>query len=70
MKVVARRAGDKTYVIAVNAGRVPIDVQIHVPALRDGTVKVFGEKRSLSARNAHLADAFPPLGVHIYVQRR
>lgn len=69
VKVVARRAGDKTYVIAVNAGRVPIDVQIHVPALRDGTVKVFGEKRSLSARNAHLADAFPPLGVHIYVQR-
>jgi hypothetical protein len=70
VKVVARRAGDKTYVIAVNAARAPINVQFHVPALRDGAVKVFGEKRSVSAQHDRLVDAFPPLGVHIYVQRR
>ena len=70
VKVVARRAGDKTYVIAINAARAPINVQFHVPALRDGAVTVFGEKRRLSAGHDRLVDAFPPLGVHIYVQQR
>jgi hypothetical protein len=70
VKVVARRAGNTTYVIAVNAARVPINVQLHVPALRDGAVKVFGEKRSLSSHSDGLADSFAPLGVHIYVQQR
>jgi hypothetical protein len=70
VKVVARRAGNKTYVIAVNASRAPINVQLHVPALRDGVVKVFGEKRSVSAQSDHVVDTFAPLGVHIYLQRR
>jgi|tagenome__1003787_1003787.scaffolds.fasta_scaffold20852523_1 hypothetical protein len=69
VKVVARRAGGTTYVIAVNAARAPVNVQFHVPALRDGVVQVFGEKRSVSAQNDSLVDAFAPLGVHIYVQR-
>jgi hypothetical protein len=70
VKVVARRAGNTTYVIAVNAGRAPINVQLHVPALRQGAVKVFGEKRSISSHNDSLDDAFAPLGVHIYMQQR
>jgi hypothetical protein len=69
VKVIARHAGNTTYVIAVNAARAPINVQFHVPALRDGGVKVFGEKRKLWAQHDQLVDSFPPLGVHIYVQQ-
>lgn len=70
VKVLARLGDDgKTYVIAVNAARAPINVQLHVPALRDGAVRAFGEKRSVTARRDRIWDTFPPLGVHIYVQK-
>lgn len=71
VKVLARQGADgKTYVIAVNAARAPINVQLHVPALRNGVVRAFGEKRAVTAHNDRIWDSFPPLGVHVYVQHR
>ena len=70
VKVVARRAGNTTYVIAVNAARAPINVQFQVPAPAGRQDEVFGERRSLPVHHDRLVDAFQPLGVHIYVQQR
>ncbi|HEY5295830.1 MAG TPA: hypothetical protein VIJ70_10195 [Gaiellaceae bacterium] len=68
VKVVARAVGNTTYVIAVNAERLPITVQLHVPRLVNGPARVFGEQRTLSVSAGRINDYFPPLGVHIYVQ--
>jgi hypothetical protein len=70
IKLVARSGGDKTYVFAVNHHREPITAQLHVPALRDGSLQVVGEHRSVVVANHRLDDRFEPLGVHVYVQAR
>ena len=54
--------------IAVNASRSQLNSQFHVPALHDGTVGVFGERRSVSSSTGYASDTFPPLAVHVYVQ--
>jgi hypothetical protein len=69
VKVLARRAGSTTYVIAVSTARTPIRIRYDVPALRNGVVGVFGEHRSLSVSEGRVDDGFGPLAVHIYVQR-
>jgi hypothetical protein len=70
VKVLARRGADgKTYVIAVNAERAPINVQLNVPSLHDGSIAVVGENRQLGVNGRRFADAFAPLGVHVYSQR-
>jgi hypothetical protein len=68
VKVVARRAGDKVYVIAVNASRSATNAKLHVPALHNGDAAVFGEGRTVATNGRRLNDAFGPLAVHIYVQ--
>ena len=70
VKVVARRAGNTTYVIAVNAARAPINVQFQVPALQDGRMKSSARSAACPSHHDRLVDAFQPLGVHIYVQQR
>jgi len=68
VKVLARQAGKTTYVIAVNAAQAAVNMRFHVPGLRDGAMRVFGEGRSVQARGGQVDDAFGPLAVHIYVQ--
>ena len=68
VKVLARRAGDTTWVIAVNTSSSAIRVKYYVPGLRTGNLRVFGEKRYLSASQGSVDDGFGPLAVHIYVQ--
>ena len=55
------------YVIAVNSWIDPAKVRIRVPGLRDGTVRVFGEKRSLRVRNGTIVDSLRGLRVRIYI---
>lgn len=68
IKVLARRAGSRTYVFAVNAGPQYVRAQLTVPNLAHGTARAFGEKRSVEVSGHALVDAWPPLGVHVYVQ--
>ncbi len=68
VKVIARKLGRKTFVIAVNATRLPLNVQFHVPAFKNGQVQVFGERRTVSSSTGHVNDTFRPLAVHVYVQ--
>jgi hypothetical protein len=68
IKVIARKAGRSTFVIAVNASRSTLDAQFHVRALRDGPLRVFGEQRSVSSSTGYVSDTFRPLAVHVYVQ--
>jgi hypothetical protein len=71
VEVLARRAGGKLYVFAVNSGRSHVRAQLHVPDLLYGPLAVVGEKRRVGADvNHNFADTFPPLGVHVYVQKR
>lgn len=68
VKILARRAGATTYVIAVNASRASIRMKFAVPGLRNGNVRVVGERRTVSASQGRVDDGFDPLGVHIYAQ--
>jgi hypothetical protein len=68
VKVLARRSGRTTYVIAVNSQRGPIRMQFHVAALREGAARVFGEGRTVSVSKGRVDDGFGPLAVHVYVQ--
>jgi hypothetical protein len=70
IKIIARTAGDRTYVFAVNAQTGFVKVQFNVPALSDGTLAVYGERRSVKVTNHRFIDDFSPLAVHAYVQRR
>jgi hypothetical protein len=67
--VLARRAGRTVYVIAVNTARSAIRMKLHVPALRLGDARVFGENRFVPVNDGRIDDGFGPLAVHIYVQR-
>jgi hypothetical protein len=68
IKLVARRAGRHTYVFAVNSLRQHVRAQLHVPALANGKMTVFAERRSLPVGHDRFADTFAPLAVHVYVQ--
>lgn len=68
VKVIARRSGRTTYLIAVNAARSPLHAQLDVPLMENGTVRVFAEHRTVSASNGRIDDSFAPLAVHVYVQ--
>ena len=67
IKLIARRAGGRVYVFAVNSLREPVRAQLHIPALTRTTVDVNGERRKLPVINDRVDDTFPPLGVHVYV---
>jgi hypothetical protein len=68
IKLVARSGGGKTYVFAVNHERAPLAAQLRVPALRNGSLQVFGEHRSVRVVNHNVDDHFGPLAVHVYIQ--
>jgi hypothetical protein len=68
IKLVARRAGNHTYVLAVNSLRQHVRAQLHVPSVATGRIGVFGERRSLTVGHDRFSDTFAPLAVHVYVQ--
>ena len=68
IKVVARVAGNTDYVFAVNTQRLPITAQIHVPRLRDGSLQVLREKRSVKVESNRFDDNFQALAVHVYIR--
>jgi hypothetical protein len=70
VKVLARTGGKRTYVFAANASRGPIKVQLHVPQIRDGALRVYGEGRSVDVRDHRFVDTFKPLETRVYVQAR
>ena len=70
IEVLARAGAGKVYVFVVNPLREPATIQMHVPALSNGPVTVFGEHRAVTANAGHFNDSFTPLGVHVYVQSR
>jgi hypothetical protein len=68
IKTLARVSSNQIFVFAVNAQRGPIHVQINVPNLRDGALRVYGEGRTVAVHSRHFVDRFQALGTHIYVQ--
>lgn len=69
-EVLAREAAGTVYVFVVNPLRQPAKIELHVPALRTGPLRVFGEHRTVAVNEDRFQDAFAPLGVHVYVQSR
>ena len=69
IKLLARTGNARTYVFAVNTLRTPVTAQGQVPRLHSGSLKVFGEKRSVTVSDSQFVDSFGPLAVHVYVQR-
>jgi hypothetical protein len=62
-----RRSNGATYVITVNSWIDPVRVRIRVPGLTAGSVRVFGEERTLRVRDGVIVDAFRGLRARIYV---
>jgi hypothetical protein len=62
-----RRSNGATYVIAVNSWIDPVKAQIRVPGLTAGSVRVFGENRTLRVKNGVIVDSFRGLRARIYV---
>lgn len=67
VKVLARRAGRRIYVFAVNSLPQPVKVQLTARGLTRGALRVFGENRSVSVESHAFVDLFEPLAVHVYV---
>ena len=63
----AREYNGALYVIAVNAGTTASQMRITVAGLRDRTLRVLGEARSIVAHGDAFADRLGPLRVRIYV---
>lgn len=70
IKVLARAGAGRTYVFAVNDLPRPIGVQVAVPQLANGSLRVLGEKRSVQVKSHQFVDTFQALAVHVYVQAR
>ena len=67
VKLGARAHAGRIYVIAVNSYDLPVRWSATgLPGLGKQRVTVVGEGRTLVARAGRLADAFAPLGVHVY----
>lgn len=62
-----RRSNGATYVIAVNSWLDAVKVRVRVPGLTVGSVRVFGEGRTVRVKKGVIVDAFRGLRVHIYV---
>ncbi len=68
IKLVARNAGGRTYVFAVNSTRDYVKAQLQVPGLGKRRVRAIDENRTLRAGlGGRLIDHFAPLAVHLYV---
>jgi hypothetical protein len=67
VKIGARSLDGKTYLIAVNASKDTLSWRRTLPGLRNQSVSVLGEARSLRARNGRIADVFTAYQVRIYV---
>jgi len=68
IKLAARRGEGQTYIFAVNALSRVVPAEIHVPKLANGTLRVFGEKRTVLVHGHGFSDSFGPLAVHVYVK--
>jgi hypothetical protein len=67
VKLGSRAHAGRIYVIAVNSYDIPVRWSGDgLPGLGKQRVTVVGEGRTLVARAGRLADAFAPLGVHVY----
>ncbi len=66
LRVLARAAGSRTYVVAVNTLPSVVPATITVPRLRATALRVIGEGRAVAVHSGRFQDAFAPLGVHIY----
>ena len=62
-----KRWNGATYVIAVNSWTKPQRVRIRVSGLTAGSVRVFGEKRTLKVRDGAFVDSLRGLRARIYV---
>ena len=67
VRAAARVYHDAIYVIAVNAGTKGTHVQLTLPGLRNRTLLVLGESKTLSAHRDALTDWLAPLAVRIYI---
>jgi hypothetical protein len=68
VRVGARRFNGTTYLIAVNTSWRRVSAAVSAPGLR-GTVRVFGENRTVPVRGGAIRDGFGPLDVNVYVVR-
>jgi len=67
VRVGVRRSNGATYVIAVNSWTEPATVRVRVPGLTAGSVRVFGERRTLEVKDGALVDSLRGLRARIYV---
>jgi hypothetical protein len=63
----ARISNGATYVIAVNSWTTPATARIRVPGLESGSVRVFGEMRTLKVKDGSFVDSFRGLRARVYV---
>jgi hypothetical protein len=67
VRAAARIYHDAIYLIAVNAGTKGTHVQLTLPGLRNRTLLVLGESKTVSAHSDALTDWLAPLAVRIYI---
>lgn len=67
VRVGVKRSNGATYVIAVNSWTKPTTVKIRVPGLTAGSVRVFGEKRTLQVKDGAFVDSLRGLRSRVYV---
>jgi len=67
VRAAARIYHDAIYVIAVNAGTKGTHVHLTLPGLRNRTLLVLGESKTLNAHGDALTDWLAPLAVRIYI---
>jgi len=67
VRAAARIYHDAVYVIAVNADTRGTQVHLTLPGLRDRTLLVLGESKTVNARDGTFTDWLAPLAVRIYV---
>ncbi len=64
--VAGRKLNGRNFVIAVNPQTTAIDAEITWPDSRIATLRVLGEKRSMSLNNGKIMKTFAPYAVHVY----
>ena len=67
VRAAARIYHDAVYVIAVNADTRGTQVHLTLPGLRDRTLLVLGESKTVNAHDGTFTDWLAPLAVRIYV---
>ena len=68
IKVLARTNGSSVYVFAVNVSSGGVKAELHIPVLGDRGATFYYGGGHVQSHQGRIIDAFPPLGVRIYVQ--